>query len=166
MATSNRDRVGRAFERLAEALDEFISTTVAPAVPDGQNWTALLAARDNAKGASGKSYDRGDVQGQLRMLTENVTGQLQPGWFPFDEKLSRPEKSLASELRETRNQWAHLKPFSADDAYRALDTVERLLRAIGAPADADAVRDDRIELRRLSSESQDRKVVTAVSTVG
>jgi hypothetical protein len=166
MATSNRDRVGRAFERLAEALDEFISTTVALAVPEGQNWTALLAARDAAKGISGKAYDRGDVQTQLRMLTENVTGQLQPGWYPFDEKLSRSEKSLASELRETRNDWAHMKPFSADDAYRALDTAERLLRAIGAPADADAVRDERVALRRLSSESQDRRVVAAVDTVG
>ncbi|WP_409330381.1 Swt1 family HEPN domain-containing protein [Trujillonella humicola] len=166
MATSNRDRVGRAFERLAEALDEFVASAVAQAVPEGQNWTALLAARDAKKGITGKTYDRGDVQAQLRMLTENVGHALQPGWYPFDEKLSRSEKSLAEELRDTRNQWAHMKPFSADDAYRALDTAERFLRAIGAPADADAVRDDRMELRRLSSESQDRRVVTAMSTVG
>lgn len=166
MATSNRDRVGRAFERLAEALDEFIAYAVAQAVPAGQNWTVLLAARDAKKGITGKTYDRGDVQAQLRMLTENIGHALQPGWYPFDEKLSRAEKSLADELRDTRNQWAHLKPFSADDAYRALDSAERFLRAIGAPADADAVRDDRIELRRLSSENQDRKVVAAASTVG
>ena len=166
MATSNRDRVGRAFERMAPSLDAFITTAVAQAVPAGKDWTVLLATRDAKKGHAGYTYDRGDVQAQFRMLTDNIGHALQPGWYPFDDKLSRSEKSLAEELKETRNQWAHLKPFSADDAYRALDSAERFLRAIGAPAAADAVRDDRLELRRLSSESQDRKVVTAVSTVG
>jgi hypothetical protein len=166
MATSNRDRVGRTLERLAPALDAFITAAVAQAVPPGKDWTVLLAARDAKKGITAKSYDRRDVQDQFRMLTDNIGHALQPGWYPFDDKLSRSEKSLAEELKETRNQWAHLKPFSADDAYRALDSAERFLRAIGAPAAADAVRDDRLELRRLSSESQDRRVVTAVSTVG
>lgn len=31
-------------------------------------------------------------------------------------------ESYASELREVRNDWAHMKRFTDDDAYRALDT--------------------------------------------
>jgi predicted AAA+ superfamily ATPase len=38
-----------------------------------------------------------------------------------------------SEIRTWRNQWAHQEPFSGDDAYRALDSAERLLSAVSAP---------------------------------
>jgi len=56
------------------------------------------------------------------------------------DSLSRAGQSFASELRETGNGWAHVDAFSADDTYRALDTIERLLRAIGASEQADHVR--------------------------
>ncbi len=165
MATSNRDRVGRALELLGVALDGFITSAVSDVIPDGKDWTLLLSARDQQKGASGKSYDRRDVQAALRMLTENVTGQLKADWHPLRDKLSRPEQAMATELRAARDEWAHLKPFTEDDAYRALDTAERLLRAVGAPSAADEVRTSRQELRRLSSERQDRRVVTTTATV-
>jgi len=32
-----------------------------------------------------------------------------------------------SELRDVRNKWAHQRTFTTDDAYRALDSMERLL---------------------------------------
>lgn len=37
------------------------------------------------------------------------------------------------------NQWAHLEPFSDQDTTRALDTIVRLLRAVGAEAQATSV---------------------------
>ena len=105
------------------------------------------------------------------MLTENVTARAIPGWYPFGDLLSRAEQSLASEMREVRDREAHHEPFTADDAYRALDTAERLLRAIGAPESADEVKRSRIDLRRVSSEQEDRRVVkiagaTEVGSVG
>ena len=46
---------------------------------------------------------------------------------------------FASELRETGNRWAHGEAFTADDTYRALDTMERLLTAVGRADEADEV---------------------------
>lgn len=57
----------------------------------------------------------------------------------FQKKLSQMDRALVSELRETRNRWAHQKPFSTEDALRALDTTSRLLRSIGAIGEADRV---------------------------
>lgn len=121
---SNRDRIGKAFELLATGLDEFITRALSVDVPAGKDWTLLLAAKD-ARGGAQRTYDRRDPQCSLRMLTENITGSAPQGWYPFDALLSRSEKSLASELRDARNDWAHNNAFSADDAYRTLDTAER-----------------------------------------
>jgi hypothetical protein len=150
MATSNRDRIGRALELLSTGLNPFIARAVADRVPEARDWTALLAAKDAGKGIASKTYDRGDVQNQLRILTETVV----PGWFPFDSYLSRAEKSLASELRDIRDKWAHQKSFSADDTYRALDTAERLLRAAGAVPQADEVRSLRVDLQRREYDTE------------
>lgn len=159
MAPSNRDRVSQAFEQLAVGLDEFITRVLAPDIAEGSDWTLVLAAKDAQRGGRPGVYSRLDPQCSLRMLSENVTGAVKDGWFPFNAHLSRSEQSLASELRETRNSWAHNAPFTADDAYRALDSVERLLRAAGTPAQAEEVKRQRIDLRRVSSEQEDRRAV-------
>lgn len=168
MAVSNRDRIGRIFELLGPALDEFHTYVLAKKL-EGGDWTALLAARDKTKGAgASKTYVRTDPQNGLRMITEQIPNQIQKGWYPFTDHLSRTEQSWATELKDVRNTWAHNGSFTADDAYRALDTAERFLRAIGAPDQADEARRSRIELMRLSSEKQDLKVVktSAAAEIG
>lgn len=57
----------------------------------------------------------------------------------FRSKLSLTERSLVGELREFRNKWAHQTPLDEDDAYRVCDSVQRLLRAVGADESAHAV---------------------------
>ncbi|MGV5047234.1 Swt1 family HEPN domain-containing protein [Rhodococcus pyridinivorans] len=162
MAVSNRDRIGRVLELLGPALDNFHTYVIGKELPAGEDWTVLLAARDKAKGSSpvtSKTYVRTDPQNGLRMLTEQIPNQVRKGWYPFSDHLSRTEQSWATELRDVRNTWAHNGSFTSDDAYRALDTAERFLKAIGAIDEADEVRRSRVELMRLSSERQDRKVV-------
>ena len=131
-ATSNRDRIGRAIEILSGALEPWIAVAVAPKLPAASTWTDLLAWKD---GRPDRTYEPSDPQCQLRIITERI-GNL---GFLFSGILSRGEQNLAGELREVRNKWAHNSPFSMDDTYRALDTAERLLRAINAPAEADYV---------------------------
>ena len=159
MALSNRDRVGQAFEVLAVGLDEFITRVLAPELTDGADWTMVLAIKDEKSSGRARTYSRHDPQCSLRLLSENVTGAVKPGWFPFNEHLSPSERALASELREARNTWAHHGSFTVDDAYRALDTMERLLRAAGAPAQAEEVKRRRVDLRRVASAQEDRQVV-------
>ena len=53
MAISNRDRIGRMFELLAPALDEFIARAVAPQLNEGASWTKLVEMKDKKKGIGG-----------------------------------------------------------------------------------------------------------------
>ncbi|HMM48986.1 MAG TPA: Swt1 family HEPN domain-containing protein, partial [Miltoncostaeaceae bacterium] len=149
MALSNRDRIGQLFELLAPELDDYIQQTVAPVLTGDAAWTALVALHDAQKhGGEPRDYSRADPQVQLRMLTERITGRLRDGWYPFDDTLGRSGQNFASELREVRNRWAHNDSFTDDDAYRALDTTERLLGLIGSPQAAERVRQIRLGLRR------------------
>src|SRR3954454_11391569 len=167
MAISNRDRIGKMFELLAPALDDFIARAVGPQLRPGTSWTVLVQLKDEKKGIDGKDYDRLDPQVQLRMLTENIPHNLKAGWYPFDDALGRVGKGYASELREYRNDWAHNRSFTDDDALRCLDTGERLLVAIGAPSAADDVKAIRLGLRRLTADKDDKKVLqSAVVTPG
>lgn len=150
MAVSNRDRIGQLFEVMAPALDAFITECV-PTSPSVPSWLDVLRKKDEANGITGKAYDRNDPQAQLRMLTE--------GWRSFEGRLGRTHQNYASELREIRNAWAHNSPFSDDDAYRALDTAERLLNAIAAPDAAEKVRGIRLNLRRVTAEKDDRRTL-------
>ena len=57
---------------------------------------------------------------------------------------------------ESRNKWAHQKPFSTDDAYRALDSMHRLLNAVGAGKEADELEAQKAELMRVKFDEQAR----------
>nr|HMT06305.1 Swt1 family HEPN domain-containing protein [Solirubrobacterales bacterium] len=155
----NRDRIGKMFGILAPELDRFIAGAVEPELEDGVTWEKLVALKDAKKGKPGGEYERLDPQVQLRFLTENVPHKIKPGWYPFDDQLSPTQRSFASELRDARNSWAHNKSYSDDDAYRTLDTAERFLRGIGSAEAGDKVRGLRLEVRRVASDKDDRRVL-------
>jgi predicted AAA+ superfamily ATPase len=158
MAISNRDRIGRGFELLAAGLGPFVDEQMASAVPAGTDWVEVLRARDAQRQGSAKELSKTDPQVLLRVLTEE--------WRVFKDRLSRAEQSFASELRDTRNRWAHNETFSADDTYRALDTAERLLTAVGAVGQADEVRRLRAEHQRAVFEAETRRLVRQQETGG
>lgn len=155
MALSNRDRIGQMFDILSPALNQFITDVLTPHLAPGADWAQLVAAKDGAKGS--KTYSATDPLMQLRMLSENITGQVKANWYPFDKHLAPVQRSYASELRTVRNSWAHGDAFVDDDAYRALDTAERLLKSISAGPAADQVAKIRKDLRRVTVNKGDRK---------
>lgn len=162
MAVSNRDRIDRMFQVIVPALDDFISSVIGQADPSlGADWVKLVQAKDLKNGApAGKIYDPLDPQVQFRILTEsNITSGYKPRWYPFKDAFGRAGETFANELREIRNSWAHNRTFSDDDAYRALDTGERLLKLIGAAGEADEVRSIRLNLRRVTADKDDKKVL-------
>ena len=164
MAISNRDRIDRMFQVMAPALDDFIASVIGQGDPAlGAAWIKLVQAKDTKNGAAvGKAYDPLDPQLQFRMLTEsNITSGFQPNWYPFNDALGRAGETYASELREVRNTWAHNGTFSDDDAYRALDTGERLLKLVGATAEAEQIRAIRVNLRRVTADKADKQVLKA-----
>ncbi|MDN4474639.1 Swt1 family HEPN domain-containing protein [Demequina sp. SYSU T00192] len=160
MALSNRERIGKMFEVIAPALDDYISSIIGAVDPAaGANWAELVAARD---GGGKKVYDPLDPQVQFRILTDSsITNHVKSRWYPFSDTLGRVGEAFATELKGARNTWAHNGSFTDDDAYRVLDTAERLMRLVGQPAEADAVRDIRLDLRRVTADRADRKALRA-----
>lgn len=159
---SNIEAVRSALETLSEVLDPYIERVTARHIPAGAQWTALLAAKDAQRGIHGKEYSRADPQDQFRVITEPM-GSV---GYIFNDHLSRGEQGFINELRGVRNDVAHFKPFSPDDAVRALDTVERVMRAIGAVRQADEVRTARLDILREGVEQQTRKAVRTSALPG
>ena len=164
MATSNRDRIGKMFENLADALDPFIAGVLAPQIGDS-DWVLVVKMADEDKGIAGKEYSRTDPQMQLRMLTEGLTGKVKKGWYPFKGVVTREHEAYASLLREVRNDWAHNQSFDDDSALRALDYARLLLAAIGNGDAADKVDGIRLDLRRIATGKQDEKSLKTSTVV-
>jgi len=161
MALSNRDRIGKMFELLAPSLDDYISSVIgAVDQAAGAQWTKLIEARD---GDTGRVYDPLDPAAQLRMLTDtSITTRFQPRWYPFSDTLGRIGEAFATELKNARNTWAHNGSFTDDDAYRILDTAERLVGLINAGGTvADDLKAIRLDLRRVTADKADKKVLKA-----
>ena len=150
MAVSNRDRIQKGFEVLAEGLEPFVDARMSKSAPGG-DWIAMQEAREEENNGSRKVYERHDPAVLLRCITGD--------WRVFSRVLTRSQRSLADELIGTRNSWAHNSKFSADDTYRALDTMERLLLAAEAKSEAEALRQMRLDLQRVAFEAETRKAV-------
>ena len=151
MAVNNRDRISKAFDLLSEGLQDVVDEVMTKAFGSSQ-WPTMWADEDaRRRGSAPKILAKHDVQVQLRAITERG--------YEFRDVLSRAQQSFASELRETRNQWAHNAPFSSDDTDRALDTIVRLLQAVGSADSAADVRKMRSDLRRTVYEDQTRQQV-------
>ena len=124
MTMSNSQRVGDALQLLTKGLAPFVERELKTAY--GDDWVlAVLEADPNAHAGSAKTASLDDVQFLLKTM-----------WIMwnsvFRKVLGQDERTLVSELRTARNRWAHQEAFSTDDAYRVLDSVQRLLTAVSA----------------------------------
>lgn len=78
----------------------------------------------------------------------------------FRDELGYAERNYLHELRDVRNRRSHeneVNAFSSDDARRVADTAARLLRAVGAKQQAQAVERHKRELSRLLYERDAKK---------
>ncbi len=93
--------------------------------------------------------------GALRWDTANLLSTMCEQWHSvFASTMGHTERSLVSELREWRNKWAHQHDIEADDAYRIVDSAERLLKYIDAPESGAIARERQAILRlRLKDEA-------------
>lgn len=157
MATSNRERIDQGFQVLQQGLLPFVDEVMSANAPSGRDWVEMLDARNNHRRGTSFTNSKDDPRFLLTVITDE--------WRLFRDKLSRGEQSFASELRETGNKLAHGEKFSADDAYRALDTMERLLAAVDAHDQAGEVRKIRRDSQQAQFASATRKAVQAVTGV-
>ena len=160
MAITNHERVGKALELLTGGLQPFVERELKST--NAPNWFA--------------ETKRTLAESQLQLLGTPEKPQwdaaaiLVTMWNEwndvFRKTMGHAERTLVSELREVRNRWAHQRPFSTDDAYRALDSAARLLAAVSA-TEADEVEKMKMELLRVRFDEQVRseKRKSAGSTV-
>ncbi|MFL5656143.1 MAG: Swt1 family HEPN domain-containing protein [Ktedonobacteraceae bacterium] len=156
MAQSNHERVGKALEILNKGLQPFIEREMQAVY--GARWLQEAAA--NLRDYHLSSARSGELSGDTQVLLMVMWDQ----WNTvFKNVLGHAERSLVSELREARNKWAHQEAFSTDDAYRTLDSVQRLLSAISAAAQASEVERQKQELLRLRFDEQARNETRKVA---
>ena len=148
MAITNHDRVGKALEWLKAGLSPFVAREIKAAIE--ANTLSMEKVRGFAEDPmlGSKPIEQWDVAGLLKLMWDT--------WNEvFRKTLGFAERSLVSEIRDCRNKWAHQEPFSGDDAYRALDSVGRLLTAVSAPQ-AEEVEKAKMELLRVRFDEQAR----------
>jgi len=136
---NNHSLVGEALRLLAAGLGPYVAGKMQEAVDAGRY------APDDSE-ALGEIA--GDISVTLRVMAV--------AWNDvFRDDLGPVERSLVSEIRETRNRWAHQDNFDDDDLDRALDSIGRLLAAVGAIKEAKRIdgAKHRLRLRRYGASS-------------
>lgn len=138
---SRRELIAQTLDLLTTGLFPYVESELRQTYGDRWHDVALESFR-NDRTASGP---RGDV---IRWDAHALLTVMWDQWNKvFRQKLGLAERSLVAELRDYRNRWAHQTQFTFDDAYRVLDSAERLLRAIGV-AEADRAQREKQELMR------------------
>lgn len=128
---NNHGLVGEALRLLASGLGPYVVDKMNNAVESGQY------VPDDAEAVNQIS---GDVAVTLRVMVV--------AWNDvFRDLLGPVERSLVSEIRETRNRWAHQDAFDDDDLDRALDSMGRLLNAVQAGEEARRIDNAKHRLR-------------------
>src|SRR6266566_2558643 len=148
MAQSNHERVGKALEILNTGLKPFVEREMMAKYGTRWQYEAVRSLREQHFSDDGQNVHL-DTQGLLLIMWDQ--------WHEvFKNVLGHAERSLVSELREVRNKWAHQQAFSTDDAYRALDSIQRLLTAVSAAQEASEVERQKYEVLRVRFEEQAR----------
>lgn len=128
MDIENRQRIGKGLDHLKTGLAPFVSQRFIETyqargkagriVPDLERMVGLAL---DAK----RPFRDMDVAALLKVMVQS--------WNEvFWDSLGRNERSLVVELQDVRVSWAHQNPCSNENAYRALDSMHRLLQAIAA----------------------------------
>ena len=126
--TTARDRVRKALDHLRAGLRPFVDrelrTKLGPKwVDDARYRLNLQAGRDGAV--------NWDNQALLKAIGDDYWNEV------FKSVLQRVDRNYAIELRDVRNKIAHDDTFTNDDAYRAIDTAQRLLESANARQQAE-----------------------------
>ena len=148
MAITNHERVGKSLELLKAGLGPFVDREVKGALESRRLDAFRLRGYAEDSVLANKPTSQWDVAALLKLMWETWNDV-------FRTILGRAERSLVSEIREHRNKWAHQESFSSDDAYRALDSVGRLLAAVSAPQ-SDELERLKMELLRVRFDEQAR----------
>jgi len=169
MAISNIERIGKGLDILKVGLSPYIQRELKGFYKERWWISGVETLLEGAIGREGLSssgtpeerFNRLDIQALLVIMWENWNSV-------FREQLGHTGRSYVSELRGVRNRWAHQQPFNAEDAYRAIDTMTRLLEMTGA-AGQEEIRElgrDMLRQRFEADTKRELKQSAAVTQTG
>ena len=147
MATTNHERVGKALDLLKAGLGPFVDRELKRAVKNKRVDAGVLNLFDDPN-LRKRPLVEWDVAALFKLMWDNWS-------MVFRDVLGPAERGFVGELRGHRNRWAHQEFFSSDDAYRALDTANRLLTAVSAKEAAELEK-LKMELLRVRFDEQAR----------
>ena len=128
MAKSTRQYVFEGMETLPDALIPFVEKRLESALTG--HWQVATAERVNGL--------KPDSNGNIAWDQAALLNAMDRFWTDaFKAVLGRAERSIVNELVDIRNKLSHNETFTYDDAERALDSMRRLMQAIGAGAPAE-----------------------------
>ncbi|WP_254175005.1 ribonuclease III [Planktothrix pseudagardhii] len=124
MKLSNNERIGQCLTLLSQVLSPYLEEKMR--LVYGNAWFSQVKQCISNKNNSNRSDEEilQDVSVLLSVINQR--------WDKVFKTYLSPERGLVNELIEVRNKWAHNNCFSADDTFRALDSIHRLLVKIGA----------------------------------
>ncbi|MGV3554226.1 MAG: Swt1 family HEPN domain-containing protein [Croceibacterium sp.] len=145
MAEATFERVGRALALLRDGLAPYVSEAFHKAVEKGEVSMATLRRFAEDPMLTDRKVEEWDVAALTRAMRENWNAV-------FASRLERRTRTLLHEVTDIRNAWAHQQHFDQADTDRALDTIQRILSAIGA--------DQAGAVRRLKEMEQSKQLPT------
>lgn len=151
MALSNKERVGRILDLVAEGLSPWmiglLEAKYGPDWADQVGRTAGLTNRDMTPNATDPAY---------------LFWVFDKQWHAvFKDYVSFEEKRSVSVLWDARKEWAHGAKIASERTERVLMDGEQLLRAVGAVKQADTVDEMRRDFRRIMFEEDQKRLQRA-----
>ncbi len=140
MALTNRERVDKALELFGRELAPYVDRRMTAKSPRGGYWK--------------QEYPGEHLEGDPSALINVVLGN----WDAvFKTELKGDGRTYIGEIKSIRNTWAHQigKPYSFDDTYRAMDTIERMLRVLDTSG-ADEIAKMKTDLMRVKATEEAR----------
>lgn len=159
MDNANSERVGKGIALLKSGLAPFVSNGFIESYKTQGKAKQIVPDLERIVG------ETLDPKRPFRDM--DAAALLKVMWSSWNEvfrvALGHPERSLVSELRAVRNNWAHQKPFSDENAYRALDSIHRLLTAVGSHQKAKIAEGLKLEQLRFLAGKQDGQATGSVA---
>ncbi len=150
MAISNQDRINKALEVFNKGLAPFVEREMQNHF--GDEWQTKI--RENL---NDKLFEMNAQAKLLQWDSSSLIGTMLGFWNEvFSKTLGNSDRSLVFEIKDARNRWAHQQQISLDDAYRALDSMQRLLVAVNSP-EAEELDNQKHQIMRQRYEAQSRK---------
>lgn len=124
LETANREQVGRALDLARDGLRPFVERHLRRTRGGLDQIPALLRDTPYA--------EKADPLSDIAVIVIVVRAAWEALRSEIKRSIRSDFRNGIEEIKRVRDAWAHQESFSGEDTERALDTVRRLLRTIGA----------------------------------